>query len=258
MTQADRRVAFVTGAASGIGRAIAQRLAGDGMAVVVADIDAGTGTEVAGSIERAGGEAMFETCDVRDRDSISAAGTDVVDVFGGIDVLINNAGFENPGVFLDTDPEDWDDLIAVNLMGVLNCTYVIAPLLFERARKGGHGRIVNIASDAGRSGAIGESVYSAAKGGVISFTKSMAREFAREKVTVNAICPGPVETPMTELLRSTDMGAKMMERMMRATPLRRTAEPEEVAGMVAYLVGDDAAFVTGQVVSISGGLTMNG
>lgn len=253
-----RHVAFVTGAASGIGRAIAQRLASDGAAVAIADVDADAGAQVAGAIESAGGEACFVHCDVVQRDAIDAATHAVVEQFGGIDMLVNNAGFENPAFFLQSDPESWQDLIAVNLIGVLNCTYVVAPVIFERARQTGYGRIVNIASDAGRSGALGESVYSAAKGGVIAFSKSTAREFARERVTVNAVCPGPVETPMTDMLRATEVGAKMLDRIAGVTPLRRLATADEVAAQVAYFTSEDAGFATGQVLSVSGGLSMQG
>ena len=241
------RTAFVTGAASGLGAAIAERLAADGFHVVVADI-----AEEAG---RAKAEALggaFVRCDVADMGSVSAA------VPERLDLLVNNAGFDEPAFFLDTEPELWQRLVAVNLMGVLNCTYVAAPRISERARETGYGRIVNVASDAGRVGALGEAAYAAAKGGAIAFTKSMARELARDGITVNAVCPGPADTPMTEGIRETKLGDKLMDRMIRATPLRRLAAPEDVAGAVAYFASDAASFVTAQVLSVSGGLTIPG
>lgn len=250
------RAAFVTGGASGIGRSIALRLAGEGFAVVVADIDGDLAKETVASIEDLGGIASAIVCDVTDLQAVKSAADEAISLYEGIDLLVNNAGFDEPNFFLNTDPGQWDRLIAVNLVGVLNCTYDIAPRIAERCRTTGYGRIVNIASDAGRVGSLGEAVYSAAKGGVIAFSKAMARELARDRITVNAVCPGPAETPMTEAIRQTDVGAKMMDRMTRATPLRRLAQPEEVAAAVSYFASDGAGFVTAQALSISGGLTI--
>lgn len=250
------RVAFVTGGASGLGRAIVHRLAQDGSITAIADIDDVSAQRTAKEVEAAGGSAMPVACDVSDYTSVASAAEEVVRECGGVDVLVNNAGFDSPDFFLQTKSDLWDRLIAVNLIGVLNCTHVIAPKIVQRARASGYGRIVNIASDAGRVGSLGEAVYSAAKGGVIAFTKSIARELARDKVTVNAVCPGPADTPMTEAISATPLGQKMMERMMAATPLKRLVAPEEVAGAVAYFVAEDAAFTTGQALSLSGGLTM--
>jgi 2-hydroxycyclohexanecarboxyl-CoA dehydrogenase len=252
----EGRVAFVTGAGSGLGRAIALRLASDRFAVAVTDVARERGAAVVAEIEASGGRASFLQCDVGDVDSVGAARDGAVDLFGGIDCLVNNAGFDRPDFFLQTDPGSWEPLIRVNLVGVLNCTHTLAPVIAERCRGSGYGRIVSIASDAGRVGSLGEAVYSAAKGGVIAFTKSMARELARDRVTVNAVCPGPADTPMTEAISSTELGRKMMERMVTATPLRRLGDPHEVAAAVAYLAGDEARFITGQALSVSGGLTM--
>lgn len=251
-----RRVAFVTGAASGLGRGIANRLAADEFAVIIADIDEANSETVVKEIEAAGGRASAITCDVADMESVRAAADEAMSSYGGIDVLVNNAGFDVPSFFLESDPAQWERLLAVNLGGVLNCTYVIAPRILDRCRETGYGRIVNIASDAGRVGALVEAVYSGAKGGVIAFTKTMARELARDKVTVNVVCPGPAETPMTDAIRTTEIGKMMMERVVRQTPLRRLGLPEDVAGAVAYFAADDARFVTGQALSVSGGLTM--
>lgn len=245
----------MTGAASGLGLAIAQRLSASGAAVAVADVDTAKGPEAAAAL---GGSSFFVECDVSDLSSVRSAAGAAVEQAGGIDGLVNNAGFDLPGFFLQTDPATWRSLIAVNLEGTLNCTYAIAPLLIERAAATGYGRIVNVASDAGRVGSSGEAVYSAAKGGVISFSKSMARELARHGITVNAVCPGPADTPMTAAIRQTETGEKMFQKLQAATPLKRLVKPDEVAAAVGYFLSDTAAFVTGQVLSLSGGLTMSG
>jgi 2-hydroxycyclohexanecarboxyl-CoA dehydrogenase len=253
-----RRVAVVTGAGSGIGRAIALRLAAAGMAVVIAGRDLARGEAVAGEIAATRGDAAAVRCDVTDRASVAAALERVRALHGGVDVLVNNAGFDEFQPFLETDPGSWERLVAVNLFGVLNCTHAIAPAIVERCRATGFGRIVNIASDASRVGSTGEAVYSAAKGGVVAFSKSLARELAREGVTVNVVCPGPTETPMMDAILATRFGGKVIERIVAASPRRRMSQPEEIAGAVAYFAGEEAGFVTGQVLSVSGGLTMAG
>lgn len=253
---AARRVAVVTGGASGIGLGTARRLGAAGFAIVIADVDAEGGTSAAKELDAAGTPALAIECDVTDVVAAQSARAAVVARFGGVDVLVNNAGFDIPGFFLQTDPATWDRLVAVNLMGVINCTYAFAPALAERSRATGYARIVNVASDAGRVGSLGEAVYSAAKGGVIAFTKAMARELARDRITVNAVCPGPADTPMTDAIAQTEFGAKLMERMVQATPLKRLATVEDVAGAVAYFASEEASFVTAQVVSVSGGLTI--
>lgn len=248
----------MTGAGSGLGRAIAHRLAAEKMAVAVTDIDEQAASTVAKEIVESGGTAEPFTCDVSDISSARLAAGAVTDRFGSIDCLINNAGFDEPGFFLETEPESWQRIVSVVMMGVLNCTHAIAPTIAERCRETGYGRIVNIASDAGRVGSMGEAAYSAAKGGVIAFTKSMARELARDRVTVNAVCPGPADTPMTHKINESELGRKMMAGMVSVTPLKRLVEPEEVAGAVAHFTSDEARFTTGQVLSVSGGLTMSG
>ncbi|HVL63866.1 MAG TPA: SDR family oxidoreductase [Actinomycetota bacterium] len=249
MAEPDTKTAFVTGAASGIGLAVAERLTRGGFSIFVADIDSGRAEEVAA---RLGGTPLH--CDVGDLDSVRRA----ADEAGDVDLLVNNAGFDRPGLFLASDPRDWADIVRVVMMGVLNCTFALAPGIVRRAGATGYGRIVNVASDAGRVGSLGEAAYSAAKGGVIAFSKSMARELARDGVTVNAVCPGPADTPMTAALRQSELGEKIMQGMIRATPLHRLVQPEEVAGAVAYFASEEAGFTTGQVLSVSGGLTMSG
>ena len=251
----SQRVVFVTGGALGLGLAISRREVSTGATVVVADVDTNKGPEAAAAL---GNDSFFVECDVSDLTSVRNAVDATVERAGGIDALVNNAGFDLPGFFLQTDPGTWRSLIAVNLEGVLNCTYAVAPVLMERAVRTGYARIVNVASDAGRVGSSGEAVYSAAKGGVISFSKSMARELARNAITVNAVCPGPADTPMTAAIRETDMGEKMFQKLLAVTPLKRLVKPEEVAAAVAYFLSDEAEFVTGQVLSLSGGLTMSG
>jgi 2-hydroxycyclohexanecarboxyl-CoA dehydrogenase len=252
------RVAFVTGGSSGIGRAIALRLAETGMTVVVAGRDLARADTVAGQIGAAGGAASAVPCDVTEHASVVAALGHVRGRHGGVDVLVNNAGFDEFQPFLETEPASWQRLIAVNLLGVLNCTHAIAPGIVDRCRATGFGRIVNIASDASRVGSTGEAVYSAAKGGVVAFSKSLARELARAGVTVNVVCPGPTDTPMMDAIRATEFGGKVIERIVAASPRRRLSRPEEIAGAVAYFAGEEAGFVTGQVLSVSGGLTMAG
>jgi 2-hydroxycyclohexanecarboxyl-CoA dehydrogenase len=250
--------AIVTGAGSGIGRAIALRLARAGLAVAVTGRDQERTEAVAGEIAAAGGEAAAMRCDVTDRSSVAAALEQVLAWRGGVDVLVNNAGFDEFQPFLETDPESWERLVAVNLFGVLNCTHAIAPAIVERCRETGFGRIVNIASDAGRVGSTGEAVYSAAKGGVVAFSKSLARELGRDGVTVNVVSPGPTDTPMLDGIRATTFGGKVVDRLVAAHPRRRLSRPEEIAGAVAWFASDEAGFVTGQVLSVSGGLTMAG
>ena len=244
------RVAMVTGAARCIGAAIAQRLAADGFAVAVCDIDASGAIESARAITGSGGSALGVRLDVTSVASIAAGADKIEATLGAVDVLVNNAGIDVPSFFLESREEDWDRLIAVNLKGVLHCTKRLLPGMGERQR----GRVINIASDAGRVGAGGEAVYSATKGAVIAFTKALAREVARQGITVNAICPGATDTALLAMLG--DFNPKLHSGLVRSIPLRRIGQPADVAGAVAFLASDDASYITGQSLSVSGGLTM--
>jgi 2-hydroxycyclohexanecarboxyl-CoA dehydrogenase len=202
----------------------------------------------------AGGSATSAAADVTSLEAMRAAVRDVERALGPVTVLVNNAGWDRMELFLENDPALWDRLIAINLKGVLNATRAV---LEGMAARGG-GRIVSIASDAGRVGSTGEAVYSACKAGIVGFSKALAREVARKGVTVNVVCPGPTDTALLAEVGSTERGAKIVAGMQRAIPLGRIGRPEDVAGAVAYLVSDEAAFVTGQVLSVSGGLSMVG
>ncbi|MFI5607805.1 SDR family NAD(P)-dependent oxidoreductase [Amycolatopsis sp. NPDC051903] len=246
MGKLDGKIAIVTGAGQGIGRGIARKLAAEGAHVVVADLNETTAKETAAEF---GGTARCT--DVTSRESVDALAREVVDRFGRIDVLVNNAGWDKASPFVDSDPADWDRVIRINLYGVLTTTKAVLPVM---AVQGG-GTVVNIASDAGRVGSSGEAVYSAAKGGVIAFTKSIAREMARHHVNANAVCPGPADTALFASLGGDD--PRLREALTRAIPFRRLATPEDVAGVVAFFASDEAGYVTGQTVSVSGGLTMS-
>jgi len=248
------RVAFVTGSGRGIGKAIALRLARAGFAVGVTDLDAGSAGLVADEIVATGGRAVAAAADVTSLDAVRAAVRAIESALGPVDALVNNAGWDKMELFLDNDPALWDRLLAVNLKGVFNTTRVVLEGMAAR----GAGRIVSIASDAGRVGSTGEAVYSACKAGIVGFSKALAREVARKHITVNVVCPGPTDTALLAEVGATERGAKIVAGMQRAIPLGRLGQPEDVAGAVAYLVSDEAAFVTGQVLSVSGGLTMSG
>jgi 2-hydroxycyclohexanecarboxyl-CoA dehydrogenase len=240
------RVALVTGAASGIGRAIALTLATQGLAVAAADLDEDGARETAGRAPQTRAFAV----DVADGDSVSELAAAVQRECGVPDVLVNCAGWDRTQPFADTDRSLWERVIAINLLGVVAVTHAFLGAMLEAGRGG---RIVNIASDAGRVGSSGEAVYAGAKGGVIAFTKSLARETARDGITANAVCPGPTDTP---LLRAQPQ--RLQEALARAVPMRRLGLPGDVAHAVAFFASEGAGYVTGQVLSVSGGLTMAG
>lgn len=245
------RVAIVTGGASGIGRGIAVALAAAGARVAVLDLNVDGAQETADSIRAAGGDASGIRADVTARAEIDAAVAEVGRRYGGVHILVNNAGWDRPIPFIETDEAFWDRILAVNLKAHFHMVQAVLPGMIAQ----GGGRIVAIASDAGRVGSTGEVVYSAAKGGVIAFTKALAREMARHRVNVNCVCPGPSDTPLFQ----TEFAAarpKLGEALRKAIPWGRLGTPEDVAGAVVFLASDDAAFITGQTLSVSGGLTM--
>ncbi len=247
----QQRVAIVTGGARGIGAAICDALARDGWAVAVWDLD----------LEAAQGraEALTAAHDVRahavrvDISSVKQVNDAVAEVeagLGPVEALVNNAGIDVIKPFVDSTEDEWDRIIAVNLKGTIVCCRAVLDGMLER----GSGRIVSIASDAGRVGSSGEAVYSATKGAVIAFTKTLAREVARQNVRVNCVCPGPTETAL--LGQVAEYSEKLYAGLSRAIPLGRTAQPEDVAPAVAFLLSDGAGYITGQTLSVSGGLTM--
>ncbi|WP_375207810.1 SDR family oxidoreductase [Hyphococcus sp.] len=245
------KVAIVTGGGQGIGRALSLRLAEEGCKVAIFDLKPEAGEETAALA----GDAIVKTyaVDVGDFDAVGSAVEAVEKDLGPVWVLVNNAGWDQPMPFLRSEPALWDKIIRINLYGPLNTHYAVAGRMAQR----GGGRIINIASDAARVGTSNEAVYSACKGGLISFTKSMARELARKNVLLNAVCPGPTNTPMMQsVLGEGEQAVKWKDAMLRGIPLGRMGEPEDYAGIVAMLASDDGAYITGQTYSVSGGMNM--
>ena len=258
MRSLDGRVALVTGAASGIGRAIALELGQWGARIAVADLDAAGAVETVAQLAgqrqghaAASGGGLAVPLDVTDYEAVVRGFTFVRERLGPVDILVNAAGWDTPERFVDSAPAMWDRLLAVNLRGAIHTIHAALPSMQERR----YGRIVNLGSDAGRVGSSGEAVYSAAKGGVIAFTKTIARETARQGITVNCVCPGPTDTPL--LARFTEANPRLVEALQRAIPMGRLGQPGDVGPAVAFLASDGAAYVTGQTLSVSGGLTMS-
>ena len=243
------KIAVVTGAASGIGLATAGAFAKSGAHVVLADIAEDKGEQAAEDIRSHGGSAKFIPMDVTDPASIEAFREVALAWQGQVDIVANIAGWGTIQPFVDNSPEFWRKIVDLNLMGPIAVTRAFLDGMIERKS----GKIVNVASDAGRVGSLGETVYSAAKGGVIAFTKSLAREMARFEINVNCVCPGPTDTPLLAAEPE-----KFREAFKRVTPMRRFARPEEIADAVLFFASDRASFITGQVISVSGGISMAG
>lgn len=245
----EGKTAVVTGAASGIGRATADELAHAGATVIVADINREAGEAAAAELNASGAHARYLPLDVSDLASIQQFALDAVGVTGQVDILVNGAGWGKIQPFMENTPEFWQRVVAINFTGPVALAHALLPGMIERQQ----GRIVNISSDAGRVGSLGETVYAGAKAGLIGFTKSLARELARYKINVNCVCPGPTDTPLLAAVPE-----KVLDAFRKAIPMRRFAQPAEVADAVLYFAGDGAGYVTGQVLSVSGGLTMAG
>ena len=245
------RPVLLTGGASGIGRAVALRLGEEGAVVGILDRDEAGAAATADTIGAAGGRAHAYGVDITDAIAVADAVARFADIAGSVQGLVNNAGWDVARPFLDTDPELWRRLIEVNLMGPLHVTHAV----LGRMVADGFGRIVSMASDAGRVGSSGESVYAACKGGIVSFSKSVAREVARSGVTLNVIAPGPTDTP---LFANFDESGKLGPALERAIPMRRLGQPGDYPGLVAFLLSDESGYITGQTISVSGGLSMHG
>lgn len=250
----SQRVALVTGGAQGIGKGIATTLGEHGYAVAVADLNAEVAQQTAQEIESAGGKALSVSIDVTDTASVEAAVEQVERDLGPIDVVVNNAGWDDFMQFVQTDEAFWDKILDINYKGALRVLKIVVPKMIERR----HGRVINIGSDAGRVGSSLEAVYSGAKGGIIAFTKTLAREVATKGVTANTVCPGPTDTPALRAFAdgAGDDADKVIAGMTRAVPMKRLGTPEDVGPAVAFFASEGAAFVTGQTLSVSGGLTM--
>lgn len=245
----------VTGAGGGIGAAICRRFGAEGCTVGLFDLNEDAAKEAATATEAAGGKAHAYRADITDYDAVTKAVARFESDAGAIDVLVNNAGWDKFAAFLETDPALWDKVIAINLRGPINMHHAVLKGMAERRS----GKVINISSDAGRVGSSGEAVYSACKGGIIAMTKTLAREMARNGVTLNAICPGPTDTPLFHsFVGEGEAGRKIHAALEKSIPLRRLGQPDDMPGMVAFLASDDASYITGQVISISGGLTMSG
>ncbi len=249
------KVALVTGAGSGIGKGIALRLGEEGMIVGVLDINAEAAAQTVAEIKSAGGRADAQVCDITDYEAVKNAVAAIEERIGATWALVNNAGWDKPIPFLKTTPDFWKKVVDINYMGPLHMTHAVAQGMVAR----GGGRIIFIASDAGRVGSSGEVVYSGTKGATIAFAKALAREVARKNVTLNCLCPGPTNTPAMDAFVGTGAeGQKIRDAMVRGVPLGRIGEAGDYPGLVAFLASDDASFMTGQTISVSGGLTMHG
>lgn len=255
MSRFHDKSVIVTGGGGGIGGAACRRFAREGARVAVFDRDLASAERTVAQITADGGTAIAVACDITDRVAVDAGVARVVQAFGSVDVLINNAGWDVFKPFTKTVPSEWEKLIAINLVGALHMHHAVLPVMVERKV----GRIVNIASDAARVGSSGEAVYAACKGGLVSFSKTIAREHSRHNITVNVVCPGPTDTALfADYKQGAGNPEKLEEAFRRSIPLGRIGQPDDLPGAILFFASDDAAYVTGQVISVSGGLTMNG
>jgi len=255
MMRFDGKSAIITGGAGGIGSTTCRRFAAEGARVAVLDRDEAGAQKVAREIEGAGGKAQAFACDITDRQSVDAAVAASESALGPVAILVNNAGFDIFKPFLKTEPSEWERLIAINLRGPLHMHHAVLPGMVERR----YGRVVNVASDAARVGSTGEAVYAACKSAMLGFSKTLAREHARHGITLNVVCPGPTSTNLlADFLKGADNPDKLMEAFRRSIPLGRIGTPDDLPGTIAFFASDDAAYVTGQVISVSGGLSMAG
>ena len=251
----DGKAAIVTGGGGAIGGAICRRFAAGGGRVGVFDLNGDNAETVAAGIRNDGGAAWAQEVDIADYAAVQSAVQAFEEEAGPTDILVNCAGWDRFENFVESEPASWDKLIDINLRGPLNMTHVVLKGMDAR----GSGRVVSISSDAARVGSSGEAVYSACKGGIVSLTKTLARETARKGITLNCVCPGPTDTPILQsFIGEGEGGQKVYEGLKRAIPMKRLGEPEDVPGIVVFLASDDAAFITGQVISVSGGITMAG
>lgn len=248
------KLAVVTGGGGAIGSAICGRFADEGAIVAVFDINEAGAAQTVEQIAANGGQARAYKVDVSDLDSVESGIASVEENQGPIDILVNNAGWDEGYFFLQSEKPFWDKVIAINGYGPINMHYAV----LKRMSKRGHGRVVNVSSDAGRVGSSMEAVYSFCKGGVIAFSKTMAREMARHQININVVCPGPTATPLLDNLATGEKGDRIKAALVKAVPFGRVGQPEDLPGAVCFLASDDAAFITGQVLSVSGGLTMAG
>jgi 2-hydroxycyclohexanecarboxyl-CoA dehydrogenase len=255
MFELNDKTVMVTGGAQGIGKAISTALASQGARVAIADIDGTAAGKTVDELKQQSLAAMAVQTDITDLQKVKQSVANVKEAFGSTDVLVNNAGWDRMIPFIDTTPDFWDKVIDINYKGVLNCVYAVIHDMIEK----NSGKIINISSDAARVGSSGEAVYAGAKGAVISFSKSLAREVARNQITVNVICPGPTDTPLTRQMQvESEFAQKILSRMDKVIPLKRTGTPEEIAAAVVFFASKEADFITGQTLSVSGGLTMAG
>jgi len=251
----DKRVIVITGGGGGIGGATARRFAAKGGHVAVLDRDLDAAAKTVAQITADGGTARAYACDITDRRTVDDAISATEAELGPIAVLVNNAGWDVFLPFLQTTPEDWERLIAINLVGALHMHHAVLPLMVARKA----GRVVNIASDAARVGSSGEAVYAACKAGLVALSKTLAREHARDGITFNVVCPGPTQTALFEDYKKGAGNAdKLAEAFRRSIPLGRIGEPEDLPGAIAFFASDAAGYITGQVLSVSGGLSMVG